>query len=457
MSLLLTRLLSPRTNFDPYGINPLNLFFKSPEKEAEYRANTLRVTITHMRFSLFVAIVLIAVYGILDPFIFGPIGLLRYVLIIRFVVLLPPPIFFLCISFHKNYVRYAQLFGVLGIGLAGVGFYLLAINSDAQILVYTFPAVVMVTLFSFFFSALFFTYAVSAAALVNALYLLPIWTIGVPIALAVAVDSIMITLFFFIALAAYQKELISRQLFIQEEREREALARQNLSNARYLEWLRRLAAFLRHEVRQPIAQINSCLEIAQLVSKGHEQLAPYLGSAILGAQHVWNLVERAGQATDVEAFVRRARLQFTELNQLVKEQVAAFARSNSGVDIRLNDSPPVHVKADPMLVTQALVNLLTNAASFADENTTIDVGLKTHGSNVVVSVINRGPPIAGDIETLFGPFVSTRAGPSSEHQGLGLYMVRLIAEEHGGAAALVNLDDNSGVAASIVLPLPGPG
>ena len=54
---------------------------------------------------------------------------------------------------------------------------------------------------------------------------------------------------------------------------------------------------------------------------------------------------------------------------------------------------------------------------------------------------------------LFGPFASTRSGPSSEHQGLGLYLVRLVAEHHGGKAIISNLDDGSGVEASIFLPL----
>ena len=63
-------LLSPQINFEPYGINPFNLFFHNPNVENEYRSTTLRVTIAHMRFSLFSAIVLIAAYGVLDPFIF---------------------------------------------------------------------------------------------------------------------------------------------------------------------------------------------------------------------------------------------------------------------------------------------------------------------------------------------------------------------------------------------------
>jgi hypothetical protein len=76
-------------------------------------------------------------------------------------------------------------------------------------------------------------------------------------------------------------------------RDREVLARQHQADVRYLAWLRQLAAFLRHEVRQPVAQINSSIEIVQLNCDVDEKLKPYLASAALSTQHVWNLIERA--------------------------------------------------------------------------------------------------------------------------------------------------------------------
>ena len=113
----------------------------------------------------------------------------------------------------------------------------------------------------------------------------------------------------------------------------------------------------------------------------------------------------------------------------------------------------VWVYADPTLVNEAVDNLLVNAASFALDGSAIQIRLDQGSTHAAIKVRNVGPLIQGDAEALFMPFTSSRSGPSSEHHGLGLYLVRLIAEQHGGIAAIANLEDRSGVEACITLPL----
>src|SRR5262249_35996969 len=130
----------------------------------------------------------------------------------------------------------------------------------------------------------------------------------------------------------YLIEKLFRMYYLSERdllRERETLARQHLIDDRYLKWLKQLASFLRHEVRQPIAQISSSIEIVQLACKDNAQILPYLASATTGARHVWNLVERASRATDAEAFVRQSKPEPAALSVLLAEQVALHERSQS--------------------------------------------------------------------------------------------------------------------------------
>jgi signal transduction histidine kinase len=142
-----------------------------------------------------------------------------------------------------------------------------------------------------------------------------------------------------------------------------------------------------------------------------------------------------------------------DLHELLAELIENYRRTYSGIHVHLASLPGVWVHADPTLVKEAIENLLANAISFGEENSTIQVGLEPDGKHAIIKVCNDGPLLVGDIEVLFSPFISSRSGPSSEHLGLGLYLVRLIAEQHGGTATLANLSDGSGIQASIMLPL----
>jgi signal transduction histidine kinase len=318
--------------------------------------------------------------------------------------------------------------------------------------VYFFGGIVHVTIYAFFFTGLFFRHGFAAAAFINTIFSVAIWTAAVGPALAITVNISMITMFMILTMVAYHKELVSRQLFVSETKERETLVRQNQKDTRHLAWLRQLAAFLRHEVRQPIAQITSSVELIQLAHHD-DRMELYIASASVSARDVWNLVERASQATDAEAFVRQANPHWINLGRLLAEQTDAFRQTNSGIDFHLRCPSVVGVYADPTLIKEAIGNVLGNAASYALEDSIIEVLLQVDEVWAIMKVTNKGPPIEGDTELLFGPFASTRAGPSSEHQGLGLYLVRLIAEQHGGTANISNLADGSGVVAMISVPL----
>jgi len=70
-------------------------------------------------------------------------------------------------------------------------------------------------------------------------------------------------------------------------------------------------------------------------------------------------------------------------------------------------------------------------------------------------VANEGPPLPAKMQgRLFDSMVSVRQnrGDGEPHLGLGLYIVRLIAEFHGGRASAANRDDVQGVTVSVVLP-----
>jgi signal transduction histidine kinase len=103
-----------------------------------------------------------------------------------------------------------------------------------------------------------------------------------------------------------------------------------------------------------------------------------------------------------------------------------------------------------------LDKLAANAADFAAPGTPIVVSLQRVGSEAVVQFGNSGPPLPADIaDRLFDSMISVRKERSGDnpHLGLGLYIVRLIAEFHGGRASARNHHNMDGTFFEVLLPI----
>ena len=107
----------------------------------------------------------------------------------------------------------------------------------------------------------------------------------------------------------------------------------------------------------------------------------------------------------------------------------------------------------PDLIAQMLDKLMDNAADFSPPDGRITLALEAHDGRYVLSVTNEGPLLPPHLEGhLFESLVSGRAAQDQKpHLGLGLYIVRLIAEFHGGSATATNLPDASGVVIAVDL------
>ena len=116
------------------------------------------------------------------------------------------------------------------------------------------------------------------------------------------------------------------------------------------------------------------------------------------------------------------------------------------------------VEGAPDLVAQMLDKLLANAVEFAAGGA-IDVVLAIGDGTARLSVANDGPPLPqGTAGRLFESMVSVRKGAGADergepHLGLGLYIVRAIAQFHGGTARAADKPGGTGVAITVTLPL----
>jgi two-component system sensor histidine kinase KdpD len=88
---------------------------------------------------------------------------------------------------------------------------------------------------------------------------------------------------------------------------------------------------------------------------------------------------------------------------------------------------------DGLLIEQAMVNLLENAAKYSPEGATIEVTAALDAGQLVISVADRGPGVApGDEDRIFEKFYRATVHERVGGAGLGLTIVRAIAAAHGG-------------------------
>ena len=119
-------------------------------------------------------------------------------------------------------------------------------------------------------------------------------------------------------------------------------------------------------------------------------------------------------------------------------------------------SEPLEIEGAPDLIVQLLDKLIDNAVDFSPAGGTITVRFAARaGGPPFLEVDNPGPPLAPEARgRLFESLWQSRSGSDSRpHFGLGLYIVRLIAEHHRGGVAATDLPGGEGARFGVRLPL----
>jgi len=428
------------------------LGFQDQALEHEFRTQFVVSQLKHIRIAIVAAIILMVGFGLLDTLLYGDETNQLRIWSARLLIFTPMAIIFIIFTYSDRYIKSAQMSGSWTAALVGTVWLILISDDGLHRSLFLMPNPVESAVYSLFLIGLTLKFSVFLTSFLCFLYAIILFHYNLPIRMNVAIVFSLVVIIGLLVLCAYQRETVARTLFIKNKEEQQA-ARQNIrENQRDLEWLRGLAAFLRHEVRQPVALVSSSLDIMQL-HQPSKDIAHQISNAEIGVRHVWSLIDRATRATDVEAFVRQSQAQRTDAGALVNRLVGEFRQTYSGVRFAfeepLGDSIMLHI--DPDLFKEAVGNLLNNAASFAEDGSEVKVAIAKDADAVVTTIYNKGPIIEDDIESLFSPFRSTRTA-ENEHQGLGLYLVRLVAQHYGGTASLKNLDDQGGVVTSISLP-----
>lgn len=223
----------------------------------------------------------------------------------------------------------------------------------------------------------------------------------------------------------------------------------------YTTYLQTLGTKLSHELRTPLTIVSSSLD--NLVSE--ETLPPaaqsYVDRARSGTNRMHAILTALSEATRVEQSIEHTdRVRF-DLSELARNMGQAyrqtFARHRIETDI---PGESCMIEGSPDLIAQLLDKLMDNATDFTPPGGHITLALDIGPRDCKLSVSNEGPPLPPQLDgRLFESLVSSRGSSDGKpHLGLGLYIVRLIADFHGSRVTATNAPGEAGVSIALEIP-----
>ena len=213
-------------------------------------------------------------------------------------------------------------------------------------------------------------------------------------------------------------------------------------SAQYTQYLEALSARLSHELRTPLSVVSTSLENIEKADLD-EQSQVLIARAEGGASQLSRIIKALVDATRLEQSVQNTKPERIDLARWLPDCLAVYQQIHPHCKfvLRPQSIPELEVNIAPDLLRQALDKLVENAVSFSTDHVVVLQLLhdesRTATPQAVFTIANRGPAIAErESRQLFDPMVSQREVHNNEdrlHLGLGLYMVRLIAEASQGA------------------------
>jgi PAS domain S-box-containing protein len=218
-------------------------------------------------------------------------------------------------------------------------------------------------------------------------------------------------------------------------------------------------AMLAHELRNPLAPIRTGVEVLKQVMDQPDKAAPVIGVIERQTAQMVRLIDDlidVSRITRGTLELRNSDIDLGDVLTAATETVHPLLTARGhDFSVSLPESP-VLVHGDASRLSQVFSNLLSNAARYTPEGGTIRLGVETTADQVTVSIADNGDGIEPDMQhAIFEMFTQVkRAGlcPTDGGLGIGLTLVRLITEMHGGTVEVHSEGRGTGSEFRIRLP-----
>lgn len=201
-----------------------------------------------------------------------------------------------------------------------------------------------------------------------------------------------------------------------------------------MESLRQVSTDIAHDLKTPLAHLRQRLETAERAARSGADHAAAIEGAVGKVDEILETFDALLRIAQIEAGTRRANFDDVDLSGVFTNVVEAFAPAaiDSGRSIEPAIARGIHVVGDRQLLTQMFANLVENAIHHTPAGTRITAMLDREGERAVAVVGDDGPGVPRpERDLIFRRFYRLERSRSTPGNGLGLSLVKAIADLHG--------------------------
>ena len=223
----------------------------------------------------------------------------------------------------------------------------------------------------------------------------------------------------------------------------------------------RFVSILGHELRGRLAPLKNAVELLKLDPTNavtRRSITEIIDRQIGGMTRLIDDLLNVASLQDGHVQFRHTLAAVSEIIEHAVESARPLAAARNHTLIVNVPPEPIVIYADAMWLSQALQNLLGNAAKYTDPGGVIGISAKRDKGDVVITVSDNGIGIApAELDTIFELYAQSgqaRTERSAGGIGLGLYLARLIVEGHGGVIRASSGGPDGGSEFIVSLPVP---